>query len=318
MRGADTLLIRLWQDPEAQLIQESPAEGDHFYYAVTSDFGNSSLTRAFDLTEVNSAWLEYKVWYDLDKDSEYGYVTVSNDGGLTWETVSGNFTRKSQVFEDYYDEGYTFRSGNWRTDHIDLREYAPGRLLLRFEVMSAIATSYGGMAIDDLYIKAIGFHDGFESPDDGWVANGWIRTDNRLPNNTWLQAVQDTGGGLHVSRSLVSGRGDLSVDIVPGVSQVLVAVSPVVPRTSVRTDYELSFYLMNAAGEVMVVARECTVTTTHVLNFRASPNGNKIGLVPKAATLDALDRQGDWFMVEYAGVPGWISADYVQTAGNCP
>ncbi len=80
----------------------------------------------------------------------------------------------------------------------------------------------------------------------------------------------------------------------------------------------LEMNLMNAAGEIMAVSRECTVTTTHVLNFRASPNGDKIGLVPKAAALDALDREGDWFKVDYAGRQGWIHADYAHTAGKCP
>ena len=170
------------------------------------------------------------------------------------------------------------------------------------------------MAIDDLRIDTIDFRDSFETDDESWVADGWVRTDNRLPNNTWMQAVQETRDSLQVSRALVTGSGELSVDILPGVSQVLVAVSPVVPHTSQPTDYELEFYLINAAGEIMVVSRECTVTTTHVLNFRARPNGDKIGLVPEGAALDALDREGDWFMVDHAGRQGWIHADYVHRA----
>ena len=130
--------------------------------------------------------------------------------------------------------------------------------------------------------------------------------------------MQDTRDSLQVSRSLITGSGDLTLDIQPGVSQVLIAVSPVVPYTSLTTEYELELNLMNAASENIVVSRECTVTTTHVLNFRASPNGNKIGLVPEGAALDAFDREGDWFQVEYAGRQGWIHADYVHTAGNCP
>ena len=318
-RGADKLFLRLWQAPEAQLIDvAAPAEGDHFYYAAATDYSNSSLTRAFDLTGVRNAWLRFKLWHDLDKHSEYAYVTLSNNGGLTWETLSGTHTQSSRVYEDYYDQGFTGGTGNWLPERINLSAYAPGRILLRFEVMSNIATTYSGMAIDDMRIDAIGFRDDFESADDAWDAKGWMLTDNRLPNNTWLQAVQKNRDGLHLSRSLVTGKGDLTVDILPGVSQVLVAVSPVVPQTSLPTDYELEFYLMNAAGEIMVVTRECTVTTTDVLNFRAAPNGSKIGLIPQGTPVDALDRQGDWFMVDYGGRHGWIHADYVHTAGNCP
>lgn len=318
VRGGDALHLRLWQDPIARLVDEGKVEGDHFYYAVTSDDSNSTLTRAFDLSAVDHATLEFRVWYDLDENDEYGFVTISKNNGATWGTLSGVFAKSPDVYEEYYYSGWTGRTANWLPESIGLSGYAPGRILLRFEANSSYGTSYGGIAIDDLRIRAIDYHEGFEAPDDSWVADGWIRTDNRLPNNTWLQAIQDTGDALRVSRALVSGNGELSVDILPGVSQVLVAVSPIVPRTSLKTQYELELYLKNAAGEIMVVTRECTVTTTHVLNFRATPNGSKIGLVPAGAALDAFDREGDWYKVERAGRQGWIHADYVHTAGNCP
>ncbi len=317
-RGADRLLLRLLQDREARLVERDSLDGDHFYYAVTSIWGNSTLTREFDLTQVDRAWLEYQVWYNLTDDLEYGYVTISADGGRSWEALSGIIMRSSKVYQDYYPRGYSRRAANWRTERIDISDYAGGRILLRFEVNSSYRTKYAGMAIDDVRIAAINFRDRFESPDDSWVADGWARTDNRLPNNTWLQVVQDTRDGIKVSRALINGNGDLSVDILPGVSQVLVAVSPVVPYTSLKTEYQLKLNLMNDSGEIMVVSRECTVTTTHALNFRASPNGDKIGLVPKAAALDALDREGDWFKVDYAGRQGWIHGDYAHKAGNCP
>ena len=61
----------------------------------------------------------------------------------------------------------------------------------------------------------------------------------------------------------------------------------------------------------------CRVTTTHVLNFRDGPAGNRIGLVPANATLSASARESSWFKVEYNGASGWISADYVTTVGVC-
>ena len=318
VRGGDALNLRLRQARDARLIDEDTVEGDHFYYAMTTDDGYSALTREFDLTEVDRATLELRVWHDLDADDEYGFVTISKNNGATWGTLSGVFTNSPDVYQDFYYSGYTGRTANWLPESIRLSDYLPGRILLRFEVVSSYATTYGGFAIDDLRIRAIDYQEGFEAPDESWDADGWVRTDNRLPNKTWLQVVQDTRDGLHISRSLIHGNGDLMVDLQPGVSQVLVAVSPVVPRTSLKTEYELELYLMNAAGEVMVVSRECTVTTTHALNFRATPNGNKIGLVPKGTALDASDRDGDWFMVTFNGVAGWVHGDYVHTAGNCP
>ena len=318
VRGGDALRLRLRQDRDARLVDEAAPEGDHFYFAVTADDGNSTLTRAFDLTAVERAWLEYRVWYNLADDFEYGYVTISADGGLTWDSLSGVFMRTSEVFQDYYTTGYSRRASNWLPERINISDYAPGRILLRFEVNSNYATDYRGMAIDDLRIGAINYRDSFEAPDDNWVADGWVRTDNRLPNKTWLQVVQDARDGLHISRSLLHGDGELTVDLQPGVSQVLVAVSPVVPHTSLKTEFELELNLLSAAGDAMIVSRECTVTTTHALNFRASPNGVKIGLVPEGTALDASERDGDWFMVYFKGLEGWVHGDYVIAAGKCP
>lgn len=317
-RGGDKLNLRLRQDQDARLIDEDSIEGDHFYYAVTSDDGNSTLTREFDLSAVNRASLELRVWHALDRGNEYGFITVSQDDGATWKNLSSIFTESTEVYRDLYRAGYTGKTANWLPDTISLSAYAPGRVLLRFEVNSSYATDYGGMAIDDLRIRTIDYHDGFETPDDSWVADGWIRTDNRLPNKTWLQVAQDTGDRLHVSRQLMRGSGDLTIDLLPGASQAIVAVSPVVQHTSLKTKYRLAFDLLNAAGEIMLISRDCALTTTHALNFRATPWGDKIGLVPQGAALKALDRQVDWFMVDYNGRRGWIHGDYVHKAGNCP
>ncbi len=61
----------------------------------------------------------------------------------------------------------------------------------------------------------------------------------------------------------------------------------------------------------------CMVTTTDGLNFRAGPGGEVIGGVPNNATLTALSRTAGWFEVDYHGVTGWISAQYVTPNGDC-
>ena len=198
-RGADKLHLRLRQEPAARLINGAPIEGDHFAYALTSDRGNGSLTLALDLSGVERATLEFRLWYDLVKDQEYAYVTLSDDGGASWHTLSGIFMQPSEVYEEFYPRGYTGRTGNWLPESINLSAYAPGQVLLRFEVLSTYATKYRGLAIDDLRIRTIDYQEGFESPDDSWLMDGWIRSDNRLPNNAWLQAAQESGDSLHVT-----------------------------------------------------------------------------------------------------------------------
>ena len=315
--GADKLFLRLSQAPNAQLIPLNAPEGNHFAYGFASDYSNSRLTRDFALSALHQIWLEFRIWHDLDFQYEYGYVTISDDRGRTWQTLPGRYTTNSHVYRDYYDAGFTGRSGGWRREYIDLSEFSPGLVSISFELMSNIGTAYRGMAIDDVHIRALHYHEDFETPDDTWRAEGWIRTDNRLPNNTWLQVVQETRSGYQVSRALITGNGDLIVDILPGVSQALVAVSPFVPDTSMPAEYELGLYLVDAEGEIMVVTRDCKLTTTHGLNFRDAPDGNKIGLLPQGTAVWALDSSGDWFNVAYNGLNGWIHGGYVTTEGNC-
>ena len=198
VRGADVLSLWLTQVPEAVLIASAPYEGDHFYYAVTTGSSDSRLARPIDLSQVQNALLEFRIWHDLEENYEYGYVEVSTDGGETWEILRGEHT--ASYAYAFHDDGYTGSSNRWLQERIDLSRYAGRWILLRFEVFSDIATSLGGMAIDDLRIDAIDYHDGFESPDDAWIAEGWIRTDNRLPQRTWLQVVQETPDGLHLNR----------------------------------------------------------------------------------------------------------------------
>ena len=62
----------------------------------------------------------------------------------------------------------------------------------------------------------------------------------------------------------------------------------------------------------------CMVTTLYELNFRKTPGGELIGNgIPYNSTLTALERTDGWIKVDYHGVQGWISADYVTTSGGC-
>ena len=82
VRGADQLALHLTQQPEARLIADAPANGDFFYYAVVTGTNNNRLTRQIDLRSADSPVLHFNIWYDLAAHDEFGYVLVSEDGGL--------------------------------------------------------------------------------------------------------------------------------------------------------------------------------------------------------------------------------------------
>ncbi|MCY4466661.1 MAG: immune inhibitor A [Chloroflexi bacterium] len=312
--GADQLSLLLTQAPELGFIETTAPEGDSFYYAPASVWTDSSLIRDLGQMPSEVIWLEFKVWHETEEEYEVAYVALSTNAGRSWNTLKGEHTGEAYWLED----AYSGSSGGWRQERIDISDYLLTKVLLRFGLMTDGSTLDRGFAIDDLRIDAIDFYDDFESSDDAWVVEGWLRTDNRLPQNTWLQVVQETEDGLHLDRYLVTGTQQVDIDVQTGVSRAVIAVSPIVPQTALETEYSLAVSMIDAEGNVMTVSRDCTVTTTAGLNFRDAPNGNKIGLIIQGASVDALDRRGDWFQVDHDGTLGWVHAGYVTTKGNCP
>ena len=62
---------------------------------------------------------------------------------------------------------------------------------------------------------------------------------------------------------------------------------------------------------------ECMVRTNFNVNLRDAPAGNWLALVYEDSTLTGLACVNGWFQVDFLGVVGWLSADYVTPVGNC-
>ena len=236
---ATALTLTVTQADHAKLIPTTAFEGDHFYYSVPADSSDVTLTRQFDLSGVNSASMNFRTWYDIEEFWDYGYVMVSSDNGETWDILEGTSSKLNNPYNRAYGEGYTGQSFGWVQESISLDAYAGQEVLIRFEVITDAASIRHGMAIDDLRIDAIGYIDSFETDSQLWDTQGWIRTDNRLPQYTWLQAVQQVGNDLTVSRWLVDSDSLYTIDLVENVEQVLIAISPIAPQTMVDMTYTL-------------------------------------------------------------------------------
>ena len=87
------------------------------------------------------------------------------------------------------------------------------------------------------------------------------------------------------------------------------------PVISTYTNYEPICAAADTASQQ--VFSDCMVTTTHALNFRATPNGTVLRVLPYNVTLTAFKRTEGWFYVDYHSERGWISADYVTPVGSC-
>jgi immune inhibitor A len=192
LRGGVDLTLDFYGDTRARLLDTQPHSGDRFWYANRGDDSDMRLTRAFDLGGLSQATLQFWTWYDLEGDWDYGYVVVSNDDGATWQILRGPSTTDANPNGNSYGWGYTGLSGDgpsWVEEQIDLGAYAGQRILVRFEYVTDDAINYPGWAIDDISIPELGYQDDVEGDDDGWLAEGFVQTNNFVPQAYLVQLV---------------------------------------------------------------------------------------------------------------------------------
>ena len=226
-----------------EVVPLVPAEaysGSWMWYSNRHDESDTTLTRAFDLREVSSATLNYRVWYHLEDLWDYGYVMVSTDDGATWTPLETPHTTTENPHDNAYGPGYTGVSNGWQAESVSLDAYAGQSILVRFEVITDDAVNQPGLLIDDVSVPELDYASDFESGDGGWQAAGWVRIDNVLPQQTWVQAVQQTRDGAQISRWLAPDESSWSLPLAEDVDQVLLVISPFAPLTTVPMPYELT------------------------------------------------------------------------------
>lgn len=217
-------------------------DGRYMWWSNRADESNSRLTRAFDLTGVQRATLHFRLWYFIENLWDYGYVMVSTDGGATWTPLETARTTRENPHGNGYGPGYTGSSGEWVEEVIDLTPYAGQPILLRFEYITDAAVTQPGMLIDAVSIPEIGYSDDFESGEGGWTAEGWIRTDNVLPQQFLVQLVQTRNPDGPVTRLLSSAdapEGTWTIRLGGDYGNAAIVVSGLAPVTTEPARYTI-------------------------------------------------------------------------------
>ena len=80
-----------------------------------------------------------------------------------------------------------------------------------------------------------------------------------------------------------------------------------------------AFFVSGAIPEPYWPLSDCQVTTTDILNLREQPStsSSAVANVLQNVQLTADQRATYWFRVNYYGIVGWLSQDYLTTSGNC-
>jgi immune inhibitor A len=243
--GAEPQTLRFAFEGEqtVSIVDTQAHSGRYMWWSNRADESDTRLTRAFDLTGVDSATLNYWTWYHIEDLWDYAYVMVSTDDGATWTPLATPRTTTDDPHSNAYGPGYTGRSGGWVQESLDLSAYAGQEVLVRFEYITDDAVTQPGLIIDDISIPEIGYSYDVEDGDGGWVSQGWLRMDNVLPQRFLVQLVQPGDAAQPVTRLLGPDdlpQGEWTITVGGEMGDAVIVVSGLAPVTTEPARYRYS------------------------------------------------------------------------------
>jgi immune inhibitor A len=252
--GGGDVMVNFIGSTEVKLVDNEARSGSYQWWSNRADESDTTLTRAFDLTGLEQATLQAWLWYDIEENYDYVYVEVSTDGGQTWDILPGKYTTDHNPSGNSFGHAYTGKSGveagasevsnatpQWVFEEMDLTAYAGQQILLRFEYVTDDAYNSPGFCVDDISIPELGYHYDAEE-DDGWMALGFIRTDNTLSQRYLVQLIE-LGTETRVRRMDLdeTQKGQWVIEGLGGeVERAVLVVSALAPKTTELAGYQYS------------------------------------------------------------------------------
>jgi hypothetical protein len=230
---------------QTKLLPTDAHSGKAMWWSDRIDGLDSTLTRTVDLRGAARPILSYWTWYEIEKDYDYAYVAVSTDGGSRWTTLAAPATTRDDPNGNNLGNGYTGISGGgrspvWIREQVDLSAYAGKEIQLRFEYVTDAAMNLHGIAFDEVAISGGVLSDDAGS-DNGWKADGFVRSTNVVTQRFVVQLLRFTASGTAVERRVVeAGTLDLSVDTSGDRRPPLLAVTGFAVRTTQPVPFSVS------------------------------------------------------------------------------
>lgn len=251
LRGRGDLSFHFEGMTGTRYANAQPYSGSFAWWSNRADESDCRLTRAFDFSSLPAGadlTMYVQMWFDIEEDYDYGYVLASRDG-RKWDILPGQRTTTANPSGNSFGHAYTARSGAeprdespaWIQEAFDLSAYAGDEVYVRFEYVTDDAVNAPGWFIDDIAIPAISYSTDFEQGEDGWESEGWLLTDNRLPQEWLLQTMVFNDGALvSVERAQAGPNGRLRIDVdgQDRGQEVVLAISGLTPGTTEEATYK--------------------------------------------------------------------------------
>ncbi|NJO06671.1 MAG: hypothetical protein HC876_14755 [Chloroflexaceae bacterium] len=229
----------------------APEQQGYAWWSGRGDNSVAALTHPFDLSNVQSATLQFDMWHEIELGYDYAFISISTDGGTTWETLPGQYTTTDDPHGANFGYGMTGVSGKpgittgtgergqWVQERIDLSPYTGQEVLIRFWQVTDEGFNAAGLLVDNVRIPELGFSDDTEAGTGEWDSEGFVRVDGDLPQQWEVRLVRrSANGNINIIPLNVGSDGRVSVTLA-GDSESLLMVAATTPYTTERGTYRL-------------------------------------------------------------------------------
>ncbi|MBK9211035.1 MAG: immune inhibitor A [Anaerolineales bacterium] len=198
------------------LLPADPYSGEYAFWSNKGDESDMTLTREFDFTNVSGPIeLSYRTWYDIETDWDYLYLEVSEDGE-TWQIITTPSGTATDPSGNSYGWGYTGVTNDWIEEKVDFSQFAGKKISVRFEYVTDAAVNGEGLLLDDVKVDAAGYSSDFEADDGGWIAEGFVRVQNVLPQTFGLALIKTSDSSVTMIPVNADQTAEISISLKPG------------------------------------------------------------------------------------------------------
>ncbi len=188
--GVPNITVTFRGQDFTRILKDTPPGGGACWWSNRGDVIDSTMTTRITLPAGEPATLTYSLWYEIEEEWDYVYVEVSTDGGVTWDILETGLTSPTNPVGNAFGPGYTGSSNGWRQDTADLSPYQGKDVLVRFEYVTDDAIHGPGLCLRDIAVPEAGFFDDADSDKGVWETQGFIRTDNSVPQEYILRVIE--------------------------------------------------------------------------------------------------------------------------------
>lgn len=161
---------------------EDPVNSDNnVLWGNNGDEADNALIFEADLSNVNTATLNFDHYIDIEEQWDFGVVQVSTDNGQTWKSLANENTRTDVVEEGYPKikenvPGFTGNDKKWYFgETFDLSDYADQKIHISFRYLTDWGHTDSGWFIDNISIPEIGYMNNGNSNEDFMSMNELLK-----------------------------------------------------------------------------------------------------------------------------------------------